>query len=122
MTLHQALVRLDELSRNTYSGAQKRQWLSQLDGRVFEKLLSTHEGTVQPFSGYGETTDGATVLLVPSPFDEIYIHYLQMQLDYHNGELERYNNSSAMFQAAWDGFARHYNRTHLPKTQSWKFP
>lgn len=122
MTLHQALVRLDELSHNTYSAAQKTAWLSQLDGRVHTKILATHQGEVPPFQGYDEGTDPDTVLLVPSPFDEVYIHYLQMQLSYHNGELERYNNAAALFQSAWDGFARHYNRTHLPKTQSWKFP
>ena len=122
MTLHQALVRLDELSHNTYSAAQKTAWLSQLDGRVSEKILATHEGQLQSFSGYDEKTAPDTVLLVPGPFDEIYIHYLQMQLSYHNGELDRYNNASALFQAAWDGFARHYNRTHLPRTQGWKFP
>ena len=41
MTLHQALVRLDELSHNTYSAAQKTAWLSQLDGRVSEKILAS---------------------------------------------------------------------------------
>ena len=34
--------------------------------------------------------------------------------DYLNGEIDRYNNAMAMFQAALDDYARHYNRTHLP--------
>lgn len=122
MTLQQALIRLDELHHNTYSAAQKTAWLSQLDGRIHTKILSTHEGTESDFSGYDGNASPDTVLLVPGPFDEIYIHYLVMQLAYHNGELERYNNAASLFQAAWDGFARHYNRTHLPKTQGWKFP
>ena len=53
--------------------------------------------------------------MVPEPWDRMYISYLESQMDYANAEYGRYNNSAAMFQAEYDGFANWYNRTHMPK-------
>ena len=122
MTLDEAIVHLDELKHNTYSQSQKRRWLSDLDGRVHAQILSTHQPAPEPFSGYDAATPGSRVLLVEAPYEEIYLRYLEMELDYHNGEIEKYNNSSLLFQAAWDAFSRYYHRTHTPAGKSWQFP
>ena len=53
--------------------------------------------------------------MAPEPWDMMYISYLESQMDYANAEYGRYNNTAAMFQAEYDGFANWYNRTHTPK-------
>ena len=45
-----------------------------------------------PFSGYGPETElQSTSLLVPWPYDELYLRYLVMRIDLEHGELDRYN-------------------------------
>ena len=105
---------LDSLMHNTYTDHHKRRWLSNVDGQLQAQLISTHEGgAVTAGLPYG-SGDDQKLLLAPPPFDAMYLHYLQAQMHYLNGEIDRYNNAMAMFQAALDDYARHYNRTHLP--------
>ena len=115
MTIHEAIHKIDSLKHNTYSQEDKLQWLSRLDAMVKTHILDTHQGQTAPFTGYGEDTDPNTELLVPEPYAEIYLRWLEAQMDYHNGEYGKYNNAMDMFQAAYRGFENYYNRTHMPK-------
>lgn len=58
--------------------------------------------------------DGDLPLLVPPPYDELYGLYLFSQLDLYNREIQNYNNSVALFNAALDEWRQSYHRTHLP--------
>ena len=73
------------------------------------------------FSGYNESTPLDTQLIVPAPYDDMYIFYLESKIDYANNEITRYNNSNAMFTSAFSEFQRAYNRTHMPKKTTIKF-
>lgn len=115
MTLIEAVSRIDDRKHNTYTQEDKIGWLSQLDGMVVTQLLETHEGEPIPFLPYSTDTDVETVLLVEAPFDDIYLRWLELQIDYANGEITRYNNASALFNAAWARYEEHFHRTHRPK-------
>ncbi len=67
-----------------------------------------------PPERYTTATPGDTVLVVPDPYSELYIHYLSAQIDYSNGEMARYANSMSMFHAALGEFSNRFNRTHMP--------
>ena len=121
MTLGQAIDRIDSLKHNTFSNAEKVEWLGRLEGTIVQQIISTHEGDGVSFLGYDEAEDMDTELIVEAPYDDVYLRWLEMQIDYYNGEIGRYNNSSAMFQAAYDAYARHYNRNHMPKGNTMKF-
>ena len=122
MTLMEAMHRADALKPNSYSNAEKIKWLSILDGLVKTKIIDTHEGGEDVvFNGYEENADLTTVLLVPPPFDDIYVHWLSMQIDLTNGEYARYNNSAAVFNTAYNDYALHYNRTHMPLGKKMKY-
>lgn len=66
------------------------------------------------FSGYSRDFDGARMLLIPPPYDEVYVYYLYAQTDQRLGEIERYNNDAALFNNAWAEAVRWYNRNHMP--------
>ena len=122
MKIIEAINRIDSLKHNTYSRNEKVAWLSRLDSRVKRLIIDTHEGGSDiAFTGYGDSTDPNTELLVPAPFDELYLRWLESQIDYANGEYDKYNNSILMYQAAYDAYANHYNRSHLPKGAAMKF-
>ena len=122
MKIIEAITQIDNLKHNTYSQNDKVQWLSRLDSNVKRLVIDTHEGGEEVrFTGYTAETDPNTVMLVEEPFDEVYLRYLEMQIDYANGEIEKYNNSAMLYNEAWLAFQNYYNRTHMPKGQKMKF-
>lgn len=122
MTLMDALHLIDSIKPNSYSQDVKIAWLSTLDGIIKAEIIDTHEGADNVvFNGYKEDTDLNTKLLVPAPYDEIYLFWLESKIDYWNGEIGKYNNSIAMYNEAYSTFAKHYNRMHMPKSKKLKF-
>ena len=122
MTIMEAIYRADAQKPNVYSQEEKIRWLSALDGIVKKEIIDTHEGGEGvSFNGYNTLTDLNTELLIPAPFDEVYIHWLEMHIDYANAEFGKYNNSMSMYTTAYSAFERYYNRTHLPKGKKFRF-
>lgn len=123
MTIDQAITAIDGLKYNTYTREEKLLWLSEMEGRIHRELMETHDdGPEEPFQPFTPDTPGATELAAPWPYDKLYIHQLEMMMDYHNGEMERYNNAARMLSAVYSAYSRFYNRHHLPKTAAWRFP
>lgn len=115
MTLMDAIYRIDTIKPNGYSQEEKIKWLSALDGTIKAEIIDTHEGGEGVvFGGYNENTVLTTEMLVPHPYDELYIRWLETQIDYANGEYGKYNNSITMYNKAYSAFENYYNRTHLP--------
>ena len=122
MTLMEAMHRADALKPNTYSNEEKIKWLSILDGLIKTKLIDTHEGGEDVvFNGYEADTPLTTELLVPAPYDDIYVHWLTMHIDLTNGEYARYNNNIVRFNDTLSAYTNYYNRTHMPKGKSIKY-
>lgn len=122
MTIIEAINRIDSLKPNNYTQEDKVRWLSNLDGVIKKEIIDTHEGSENvTFTGYESDTPLETALLVPFPYDDIYLKWLEAQIDYANGETARYTNSMIMYNTAYSAFERYYNRTHMPKGKSFKF-
>lgn len=64
------------------------------------------------FNGYDDNTDGETVLLVPSMFKDIYIYWIEKNVDIINREMGSANNAIALFQSAYDDYYAFYNRNN----------
>lgn len=121
MKISEAIALVDELKPNQYSTAVKVKWLSTLDGIIFKEVYLTHHGPLPDFEPY-DGTDTTLELLVPYPYDmDIYNSWLQSQIDRENGEIVRYNQTSALFNAAYDKFKYWFNRTHIPKLGFFRF-
>lgn len=122
MKLNEAIEKVNALKPNDYSIEDKIYWLSTLDTTVKKEIIDTHEGAENiNFNGYDISASPETQLLVPAPFDVMYIRWLEAQIDYHNGEIGRYSNSMAMFNSAYSAYAREYNRRHIPLGKSFKY-
>jgi hypothetical protein len=115
MTIFEAINRIDMLKPNKYTQPEKVRWLSTLDGIVKKQIIDTHEGAEDiAFSGYTEETPLTTELLVPAPYDDVYLRWLETWIDFYNGEYGRYNNSAQAYNDAFSAYEKHYNRTHMP--------
>ena len=122
MKIVEAISRIDGLKHNTYTQGEKIAWLSNLDSMVKRLIIDTHEGGEDiTFTGYNENTDVYTELLVPAPFDEMYLQWLEARIDYANGEYDKYNNAILMYQTTYDSYSNYYNRNHMPKGKKIRF-
>ena len=122
MTIAEVISKVDELKPNTYSPEDKVEWLSTLDARVKSQIIDTHK-CHEPvfFYGYEGLGDQEIELLVPAPFDEMYLRWLEAMIDYHNSDDDRYNNAIILFNNAYEGYKKHYTRTHMPISKGNRF-
>ena len=122
MKIIEAISRLDSMKHNTYTQSDKVAWLSRLDSMVKKHIIDTHEGAdAVTFTGYDDSTDIQTELLVPAPYDEMYLRWMEAQIDYHNGEYGKYNNAVDMFTTSYEAYQNYYNRTHMPVGKHMKY-
>ena len=116
MTILEAINRVDSTKPNSYTQVEKVDWLSTLDGVVKSNIIDTHEDDENVvFEGYNADTLLDTELLVPAPYDDIYIRWLEARIDYANNEYNKYNNSATAYNTDFEAYARHYNMNHMPK-------
>ena len=138
MTAGELIGRCDALRPNAYTQAEKLRWLQRLDGQIRRELLETHEDNAEnggplwataPTPEASENAvgadsirpqtgpyDGDTVLLAGEPYgEEVYLSYLFAQIDLHNAEIEKYDQSAVLFAAAWRALADDVNRRTKPK-------
>ena len=120
MKIIEAINRIDSLKHNAFSESEKVKWLSELDKDVALNIIALHEGE-STFSGYDDSTDLQTELLITEPYDKAYLLWLEAQIDYYNGEYDKYNNAMDTYYEAINGFRNYYNRTHMPKGKKFKF-
>ena len=121
MKIIEAINLVDDLIRNTYSQDNKIKWLSNLD-RVAKEVIDAHEGAENvDFNGYNSLTDLNIELLIPEPYDEAYLRWMEAQIHYHNGEYDKYNNAAEAYGTIFEDFKKYYTRTHMPKGKSIKF-
>ena len=115
MTVMEAIAHINAVKPNSYTQSDKIRWLSILDGIVKREIIDTHEGGDDiEFSGYTQESLDQT-LLVPAPYDDMYIKWLEAQIDYANGEYGKYNNTITMYNNAYITYSKAYHREHLPK-------
>ena len=113
MTINELMTRLDDLTPNQYGADHKLRWLNEVEQAIHREILLPHEGDrPDAFTPYEAADD--TELLIPPPYDRVYLLYLESRIHYHNGETLRYNNAAAAFQTAWEELRGWYNRTHMP--------
>ena len=102
--------RLDLMEPNQYTPWQKIQWLSVLDGKVYEEVIRPHEAEPAGFAPY---QTGREELLIPFPYGEdIYYYYLQAMIAAENSETQRYNKRMTMFNNAYTEYLNWYSRNH----------
>lgn len=108
MTLEKAVEMFDSERSNSVDILKKIRWISQLDYKITTEL--TEPRGDRAFEGYTATTPLNTVLRAPDNYGEIYQLYLNMKLDYMNGEIARFNNSALLFNNMYKDLGNYLNR------------
>lgn len=115
MTIAEAISTTDAQKPNRFSQKQKLEWLEYLEGQIYRELICTHDNPEGlKFEPFGADVDMGRELIAPSPYDEVYTLYLCSKIDFGNQEVQKYNNSKELFNAAYASLYRQWKRTHMP--------
>ncbi len=123
MKVCEAIAQIDSLRPNTVDEKTKRFWLTRVDQYVFKEIVSQRAGAEgKTFTPYGDG-DGERELLVPAPYDELYLFYLEGMIYYATRELDKMSSSMALYNQAMNDYKNRYFSEHgqlpLPPTKYW---
>ena len=120
MKLTKAIQGFRDLCPNPYPTEQLIAWISELDGMALLDIFQTRVGNPaenwQPYT----PDDMDKELLIPAPYEGVYMDWLKSKTDYWQDE-SNYSNSSKVFNNGYMSFGDYWRRTHPPKErQQWK--
>ena len=121
MKLTKAVQNFRELCPNPYSTEQLVSWIAELDGMAILDVFASREGRPVP-EGWSPYTvqDMEKELLIPAPYDNVYMDWLKSKTDYWQDE-SNYSNSSKVFNNGYMSFGDYWRRTHAPlERKQWK--
>lgn len=116
MTINEAITMADKMKANMMDRAVKVRFLNEIEGKIHREILMKHAHATEEETPphYDNNTDQGTVLLVPAPYDSIYVYWIMAQIDHINLEMDKYNNDRALFEDAWNNFSDFWTREHMP--------
>lgn len=112
MTINEAIARVDDLRDNTMATNIKIAWLQMVDQQVYEEIIKGREGADAVTLPDYTDNDGEQVLLVPPPYDMLYVYRLEAEICYKNQEIDRQANALTRYNEMMDAFAKKYAREH----------
>lgn len=106
MLISDAISNSKALTGQVVSNAVLVRWLSELDGKLAFEFYRTDAWTP-----YDPTEDLGSEMLVPFPWDGLYVHHLAAQTYFANGEYDRYENERVMCESVLAEFRAYMQRT-----------
>lgn len=84
-------------------------WLNQVEGQILHEIFLLALSEITPYSA-----TPTEALAAPYPYDGIYLLWMEAQVDFANGEYERYTNTMQRYNTAWNDLARHIAKCIRP--------
>lgn len=117
---------------NSVDDAVKMGWLRKLEQMIIKEVIEQHEHDlnetdelslsvigstlyIKPagsLANHINTFDMATELLVPEPYDDLYIYYLDQKIAYNNNDTRVYNAAATQYNNALLCYQQYFNRTY----------
>ena len=73
-----------------------------------DSLHLNDSGVIDNDEEFGPKTE----LLIPEPYDDVYMYYIDQRIAYNNNDTRRYNAASTSFNNAYITYQQWYNRNH----------
>lgn len=107
MTVTEAIAKVKDRKPNAYSDESLNDWLNECEAMVQRELLLTvPEEIVQ----YEWPKDRDVELILPKPYDALYVTYITMMIQYVQEENLAYNNTLAMFNSQYQSAQGYFNK------------
>ena len=123
MTIQKCLDMVDRMKPNMMRDEEKLIFLNEIEGLVHDEMVMAHEHTAEEetMPVYDEDTDRGTALIVPAPYDMLYVWWLICKIDLMNMEYDKYNNDRALFENAYDQAGDWWTRHKMPIQKAREF-
>lgn len=107
MTVNEALQKVKDRKPNAYSDESLNDWLNECEAMVQRELLLT---VPKEIVQYKFPEDRDKELILPKPYDALYVTYIIMMIQYTQEEYIAYNNTNNMFEEQYKSAQSYYNR------------
>lgn len=129
MDVTQILQEVDMKYPNDVENAHKWEWITQLEKMLLHESLMTHELSEEEQQRATEIDKMQNVAsdyqpLAQPPYQDIYIHYLGMQISLVNTDTDQYENEQTLYNNALLAYKNWFNRTHRARIsggERWRF-
>ncbi len=119
MTVQDVITQAGHTESDGYDQEMTLAWLCGLDRRIHQEIMLPREcAPPEPEGPYTPDTE----LLVPAPYDDLYLLYIRAQNEFFRDQMDRGGNAFAMFNTAYERFAAWYIRTHGPARNTYISP
>ena len=114
MTVKEIIERAMQTKPSQYPVEDMLTWFNDLEGRIWDEVVQTHEGGPESWEPYTRET-WEVQPLAAGTYEGMYANWLYAMIDYHNSEEKRYNNHRIMHDEMMRLFRAWYNQKHMPK-------
>lgn len=111
MTIQEAITYAKAVKPNAFDNDTLTRWLNEVEGMVQTQVLLLR---TEAIITYTYEKDANTTMLVRPPHDKLYTAYLEARIDFANGEYEKYQNTSQVFNSFFNEFMRWYAMNYNP--------
>lgn len=109
MIVSEAIEKVKERKPNAYEDHTLLEWLNEIEARVQRDLLDT---APEGIFSYSIERDMERELLLPKPYDVLYLHYIIAMIEFNQQEYEAYNNTSELANSTFAEAQKYYNDTY----------
>lgn len=114
MTLSDLITTIKQEKPSQNSDATLLRWINELEMRIQESLNVPRDEWITY-----TLADGSEELIMPAPYDNVYLTWLKAKIDYVNQDFESYSNYQAMFNAEYTEAKAFAYRTGMFDPQTW---
>ena len=107
MKVYEAIEKIKQRKPNAYNEEALNDWLNECEAIVQRELfLTPPEEIVQ----YAWPEDRDEELILPKPYDALYVTYVKMMIEFTQEEFGTYNNTNKMYLAQYQAAQGYYNK------------
>jgi hypothetical protein len=107
MTVNEILARVKDKKPNAYSDESLNDRLNEIEAKVQrDVLLTVPDDIIQ----YRWPEDRNKEVILPKPYDSVYVYYIKMMIEFDQEEYNAYNNTNVMFETLLNDAKAFYNR------------
>lgn len=129
MDVANILAEVDMKYPNDVDEAHKWGWITQMEKLLLNECLLTHELSEREMNKAAgiyamEHASSEYEPLAQPPYQDVYIHYLGMQIALVNTDNEQYENEQTLYNNSLLAYKNWFNRTHRAKIaggNKWRF-
>lgn len=107
MTVNDAIQKVKDRKPNAYSDESLNDWLNECEAMVQREIMLTVPDEIVQ---YAFPEDRDKELILPRPYDALYVTYIIMMIQYVQEEYAAYNNTNLMYQTQVQAAQSYYNR------------